>query len=84
MELLENSSNWIIALGKTVLNSLWLGFLFLSLLKALFLLIPKRFGQGPKCEFRRLRLRLADKTVPESVGTAANQTDPDSVGSDND
>ncbi|MCP4312709.1 MAG: hypothetical protein GY790_15715 [Bacteroidetes bacterium] len=42
MELLESSSNWIIALGKTVLNSLWLGFLILSLLKASYTLIPAR------------------------------------------
>ncbi len=42
MELLESSGSWIIALGKTLLNSLWLGILLLSLLKALFLMIPQR------------------------------------------
>lgn len=44
MELLESSGSWIIALGKTLLNSLWLGFILLSLLKALFLLIPQRLA----------------------------------------
>ncbi len=44
MELLESSASWIIALGKTLLNSLWLGLIFLSLLKALFLMIPHRFA----------------------------------------
>jgi len=44
MELIESSASWIIALGKTLLNSLWLGLIFLSLLKALFLVIPHRFA----------------------------------------
>lgn len=44
MELLESSGSWIIALGKTLLNSLWLGILLLSILKALFLLIPQRLA----------------------------------------
>ena len=44
MEILESSSSWIIALGKTLLNSLWLGLLLLSLLKVLYLLIPQRFA----------------------------------------
>ncbi len=44
MEILESSSTWIIALGKTLLNSLWLGLLLLSLLKLLYLGIPQRFA----------------------------------------
>jgi len=44
MGLIESNSSWIIALGKTVLNSLWIGLLALSLLKALFLVIPQRFS----------------------------------------
>lgn len=44
MGILESSSSWIIALGKTLLNSLWLGLLFLSVLKAIFLILPQRFA----------------------------------------
>jgi len=44
MELLESSHSWIVALGKTVLNSLWLGLLFLSLVKTFFALIPPRLA----------------------------------------
>jgi len=44
MELFEASNSWIIALGKTLLNSLWLGLLFLSMLKILFLIIPRRLA----------------------------------------
>ena len=43
MEILESTGSWFIALGKTLLNSLWLGLFLLSLLKGLFLIIPQRF-----------------------------------------
>jgi len=45
MELIESTASWFIALGKTLLNSLWLGLLVLSLLKALFLLIPQKYSR---------------------------------------
>ena len=44
MELIESNSSWIIALGKTLLNSLWIGLIVFSLLKVLFLHIPQRFS----------------------------------------
>lgn len=44
MELIESSSSWVIAMGKTLLNSLWIGLLILSLLKAFFLLIPGKLS----------------------------------------
>ena len=43
MEILTSSGSWIIALGKTLLNSLWLGLILISLLKLLVLMIPQRF-----------------------------------------
>jgi bla regulator protein BlaR1 len=44
MELFEGSSNWIMALGKTLVHSLWIGILCLSILKILFVLITPRFA----------------------------------------
>ena len=44
MELIENNSSWIIALGKTLLHSLWMGLMVFSLLKVLFLLVSQRYS----------------------------------------
>ena len=44
MELFESSSNWIMALGKTLVHSLWVGLLFLSILRVLYVFIPSRFA----------------------------------------
>ncbi len=44
MELFDSTGNWIMALGKTMVHSIWIGLLFLSALKIALLLIPSRFS----------------------------------------
>ena len=44
MEMFECSGSWIEALGKTLIHSLWIGILFLSVLKLAYLIIPPRLA----------------------------------------
>ena len=44
MEFFEASGNWIVALGKTLVHSLWVGLLFLSLLKIILQTLPGRYS----------------------------------------
>jgi len=44
MELFTVTGNWIIALGKTILHSLWIGLLVYSVLRLLLNSIPDRFS----------------------------------------
>ncbi len=51
MEIFESSQSWIMALGKTLLHSLWAGVLFLAVLKLAFVFVKPRFAE--------LRYRIA-------------------------
>ena len=42
MDVFGTSANLIVALGKTIFHSLWIGFLILALLRMLLLAIPER------------------------------------------
>jgi beta-lactamase regulating signal transducer with metallopeptidase domain len=42
MELFELTGGWMLAMGKTILHSLWLGMLILVLLRAILALVPYR------------------------------------------
>lgn len=44
MEIIESSSSWMVALGKTLVHSIWIGFLFLGILKVFLRLIPGGFS----------------------------------------
>ncbi|MCK5135516.1 MAG: hypothetical protein KAR19_06975 [Bacteroidales bacterium] len=55
MEFFEGSSSGMMALGKTLVHSLWVGLLLLSILKAGLLLIPVRHSN--------LRYRVATSTL---------------------
>ncbi len=44
MEFFEASGNWIVALGKTLVHSLWIGLLLLSALKITLQFIPGRYS----------------------------------------
>jgi bla regulator protein BlaR1 len=44
MWIFESSGSWVIAMGKTLLHSLWAGFLILALLKILFLFVGHRLS----------------------------------------
>ena len=42
MEMFESNTNWIMALGKTLVHSLWIGLFLLALLKLVFVFISAR------------------------------------------
>lgn len=44
MEFFEGSGNWVVALGKTLVHSLWIGLLLLSILKIILQTIPGRYS----------------------------------------
>ena len=44
MEFFEASGNWAVALGKTLIHSLWIGLLLLSILKIILQTIPGRYS----------------------------------------
>ena len=44
MEFFEASGNWTVALGKTMVHSLWIGLLLLSVLKITLQVLPGRYS----------------------------------------
>ena len=44
MDLFDTSGNWIIAMGKTILHSLWIGLIIFSALKLILYSIPDRLS----------------------------------------
>lgn len=42
MEIFESTQSWIMALGKTLVHSLWIGILFVTVLKLSFIIIASR------------------------------------------
>ncbi len=63
MEFFESSGNWIMALGKTLLHSLWMGLLLLSVLKFGLQLIASRYSH--------LRYMIATGTLMVFLGSVA-------------
>ena len=61
MEFFESSGNWIIALGKTLVHSLWIGLLILSMLKIVLQFVPGRHSA--------LRYRMALTSLILYVGS---------------
>ncbi len=63
MELITITGNWIIALGKTILHSLWMGLLVYSILRLLLFSIPDRFSN--------LRYRITLISIVLLLGSVA-------------
>jgi bla regulator protein BlaR1 len=61
MEFFEASGNWTVALGKTMVHSLWIGLLLLSVLKITLQVLPGRYSL--------LRYRLTTGSLFLFIGT---------------